>query len=139
MILHFYHCPICGNIIVKVHDGGPTPVCCGSEMRPLVPKREEEYKEKHLPVVKRCDHYTFEVEVGSVPHPMTDEHHIEFICVQTENETIVRHLSPGDDPVSLFVCDSAPQAVYAFCNRHGLWMTETIEDIRCETKKKCKR
>lgn len=138
MNLKFYRCPICGNLIVKLHDGGPIPVCCGYEMVNLVPKREEEYKEKHLPVVKKCDRYTIEVEVGSVPHPMTEDHYIEFICVQTDSEIIIRHLSPGDDPSGLFVCDSTPEAFYAYCNRHGLWMTDSIESVS-EKKHRCKR
>lgn len=129
MDLQFYHCPICGNVIIKVSDGGTTPVCCGAEMEIMIPKTKDGFAEKHLPVVERCDHYTYEVKIGQVPHPMTAEHFIEFICVQTEKETLIRYLSPGDEPVGLFVCGDRPLAIYAYCNVHGLWKTVDVGDF----------
>ena len=37
MATKFYKCPHCGNVIVKMVDGGPVPVCCGEPMNELDP------------------------------------------------------------------------------------------------------
>lgn len=138
-MLQFYHCPICGNVVIKVVDGGTVPSCCGKEMELMIPKKHESYSDKHLPVVERCDHYTYEVNVGSVPHPMTEDHFIKFICVQTDGEIMIRHLSPGDDPGCLSVCEERPEAVYAYCNKHGLWEADGFKEGGSIENKKCKR
>lgn len=138
MELLFYHCPICGNVVIKVVDGGTTPVCCGAEMEIMTPKTEDGFFEKHLPVVERCDHYAYEVKVGKIPHPMTVEHSIQFICVQGENEIQIRYLSPGDDASALFVCEEKPVAVYSYCNVHGLWKTDSFKDFGINKNKRCR-
>ena len=80
--------------------------------------------EKHLPAVTVEDG-AVHVNLGSINHPMIPEHYIEWIYVQTENSGHLKIRKPGDDP-SAAVClgDDKPLAVYAYCNPHGLWMTE---------------
>jgi superoxide reductase len=51
--LKFYRCDHCKNVIVKVHNGGPIPVCCGETMKELLPNTTDAAQEKHVPTVTR--------------------------------------------------------------------------------------
>ena len=130
--LKFYICKHCGNLIDMVADSSVKPVCCGEAMNEIVANTVEASKEKHLPVVKKgceCEcgctcKGCFVVEVGSVPHPMEEAHHIRFVYVETRNGAKRKYLSVGDAPkAGVCCCDDAPVAVYAYCNLHGLWKT----------------
>ena len=120
----FYICRHCGNLVGMVHDSGVPIVCCGEKMQPLVPNTVEASGEKHLPAVTMEDG-VLHVRVGSVEHPMLPEHYIQWIYVMTENGGQRRALKPGDTPEASFCLggDKAV-AVYAYCNLHGLWMTQ---------------
>lgn len=136
----FYVCPVCGNVMVKLVDSGVTPTCCGQPMQILEPKLSEpmlDMSEKHIPKVRLLDDSTIRVEVGSKLHPMSPEHGILFILLETEHGTQIRHLSPSDKPTATFCCErDKPVAAYAYCNIHGLWanqhMPPTIQRLhRC--------
>ena len=60
---------------------------------------------------------------GAVEHPMTEEHYIEWICLETEHGIQYAHLDPDDEPRAKFaLCEGDEvRAVYAFCNQHDLW------------------
>lgn len=120
----FYICRHCGNLVGMVHDSGVPIVCCGEKMQPLVPNTVEASGEKHLPAVTMEDG-VLHVRVGSVEHTMLPEHYIQWIYVMTENGGQRRALKPGDAPEASFCLggDKAV-AVYAYCNLHGLWMTQ---------------
>ncbi|MBO5880189.1 MAG: desulfoferrodoxin [Paraprevotella sp.] len=123
MATKFYKCNHCGNVIIKTVDSGVPVVCCGEKMVELVPNTVDASQEKHVPVVTRVDDCRIKVEVGSVPHPMTEEHHIAFIYVETENGGV--QISLKDKPEAVFcTCNDKPVAVYEYCNLHGLWKTE---------------
>ena len=80
--------------------------------------------EKHIPVVK-VEGNTVTVEIGSVAHPMTEEHSIEWVYLQTNVGGQRKDLNAGDAPKVVFALqDETPVAVYAYCNLHGLWKTE---------------
>lgn len=131
MKTEFYICPVCGNIITKLVDSGVTPVCCGSPMRELLPnsQKEDTSEEKHMPVVHREDECTFRVDVGTAPHPMTPEHHICFVFLETEHGGQLQFLNPNRPPVVEFSgCKDKPIAVYEYCNVHGLWVTTDIPE-----------
>jgi superoxide reductase len=115
-----YKCQICGNIVVVVHAGGGKLVCCGQPMTLMEPKREEQGKEKHLPVVTKTAK-GIHVAVGSVAHPMEEKHYIEWIEVITEKGVYTRHLKPGDKPEADFEISEKVIEVKAYCNVHGLW------------------
>ncbi|MBQ8225662.1 MAG: desulfoferrodoxin [Bacteroides sp.] len=123
MATKFYKCEHCGNVVVKVVDSGVPVVCCGEKMKELVANTVDASQEKHVPVVTRLDDCTLKVEVGSVPHPMTLEHHIAFIYVETENGGIRVDLTDKPEAV-VCTCTGKPIAVYEYCNLHGLWKTE---------------
>ena len=120
----FYICRRCGNLVGMVHDSGVPMICCGEKMEALVPNTVEASGEKHLPVAV-MDGNVLRVHVGSVAHPMLPEHFIEWVYVQTDLGGQRKALKPGDAPeVSFCLCDEKATAVYAYCNLHGLWMTE---------------
>ena len=120
----FYICSHCGNIITKIHDSKVPVVCCGEKMKELVPNTVEASSEKHLPVVK-YENGVLEVNVGAVDHPMIPEHYIEWVFVETEKGELRRALVSGEAPKAVFnLGDEKPKAVFAYCNLHGLWMSE---------------
>lgn len=125
-------CRRCGNVIVKVVDSGVTPVCCGEDMVELRPNLTDTAVEKHLPVVECLDDCNFKVKVGSTPHPMTKEHHIAFIYVETEHGGQLFNLDPeGTAEAEFCTCKDKPVAVYEYCNIHGLWKTELCKKPKC--------
>ena len=78
MATKFYKCAHCGNVIVKTVDSGVPVVCCGQKMEELVPNTVDASQEKHVPVVTALEGGKLRIEVGSVLHPMSTEHHIAF-------------------------------------------------------------
>ena len=120
MATKFYKCRHCGNVVEKVVDSGIKVVCCGEEMQELIPNTTDASGEKHVPVVKNLGNGKLKVEVGSVAHPMTEEHHIVFIYVETDRGGIRINLK--DKPEGeVCVCNEKVVAVYEYCNLHGLW------------------
>ena len=118
----FYICEHCGNIIAMIRDQGVPVFCCGEEMRQIKPGTTEASQEKHIPVYEVKDRLVY-VTVGSKEHPMTREHFIEWICLETERGIQYAHLNPEDPPKAEFALCQGDQvrAVYAFCNQHDLW------------------
>ncbi len=122
-LLQVYKCDVCGNMVELLHTGIGTLVCCGQPMELKEEKREEEGGEKHLPVVESAED-GIKVSVGSVPHPMEDKHHIEWIEVITKkNRKSYRELlNPGDKPEAVFpIYQDDVLFVREYCNIHGLW------------------
>lgn len=120
--LKIYYCDKCGRV-EAVYDGD-IPYCCGAQMTELASNKTEASTEKHIPVVSvRCGKAT--VKVGSVAHPMTAEHYIKAIFVETENGYFAKELQPSDEPEAKFaVGKDKILSVSSFCNLHGLWENE---------------
>ena len=118
----FYICKHCGNIVTKVKDSGVPVVCCGETMTELVPGTVDASLEKHVPVYT-VDGNSVHVTVGAVEHPMQPEHYIEWISLQTKQGSQHKALCPDDKPELCFtLCEGDEvEAVYAYCNLHGLW------------------
>ena len=120
--MKFYRCPRCGNIIAKVNDSGVPVVCCGQPMEELIPNTGDGAGEKHVPVYHR-EGNEIVVRIGSVDHPMLDNHYIQWIALETKagNQRIT--LKPGDAPEARFLVreDDEVLAVYEYCNLHGLY------------------
>lgn len=120
----FFICRKCGNLVGLINESGVPMMCCGEEMQQLIPNTVEASKEKHLPVVTVADG-TVKVNVGSVAHPMTAEHHIAWVYLLTSGGGQRKCLSPDGAPeVKFALGDDKPLAVFAYCNLHGLWKTE---------------
>ncbi len=119
----FYICEHCGNLIGMIHDAGVPMMCCGQKMTQLIPGTVEASIEKHLPVVV-IDSGKVKVEIGSVAHPMAEEHSILWVYLQTDKGGQIKHLNVGEAPLAEFaLLEEKPIAVYAYCNLHGLWKT----------------
>lgn len=118
----FFRCDICGNLTGLIHDSGVRMVCCNQQMTELIPNTVEASKEKHIPVAT-VEGNNVKVAVGSVPHPMTEEHHIEWIYLLSEQGGQRKILKAGNVPEVTFALTPSdkPLAVYAYCNLHGLW------------------
>ena len=88
----------------------------------LIPGTVDASKEKHVPVVtKKCKQV--KVDVGSVAHPMSAEHFIEWVLIETEQGYQIKYLTADSAPVASFSLADGDKlvAVYAYCNLHGLW------------------
>lgn len=120
----FFVCEHCGNIVGMIHDAGVPMMCCGQKMTKMEPGTVEASVEKHLPVVA-VEGNTVKVVVGSVAHPMQEEHSILWVYLQTDRGGQRKCLKVGAEPVVTFaLAEEKPLAVYAYCNLHGLWKTD---------------
>lgn len=115
-----YKCNVCGNIVELVHTGGGTLVCCGQPMELLNEKIEDEGKEKHVPIIEK-DGDNILVKVGSIPHPMENEHYIEWIELIADGVSYKTFLKPGDKPEAKFCLKAENISSRIYCNIHGLW------------------
>ena len=120
----FYLCGACKNLVYMVDKKVCTPKCCGETMIELNANTTDAAQEKHVPAVT-VNGNMLEVKVGSVEHPMTEAHYIQWIFVETEKGGQIKYLTPQDKPEACFaIVDDRALAVYAYCNLHGLWKTE---------------
>lgn len=120
-----FKCGKCGNIVEMLHHGGGTLVCCGEPMSALVEQTADSSVEKHVPIIERVDGgYT--VRVGSVPHPMLENHFIEWIELVADGRSCRRHLAPGLAPEAFFPGPVATGlSAREYCNIHSLWRSAT--------------
>ena len=118
----FYICEHCGKIIAVVEESGVPVMCCGQKMKEIIPGTTEAATEKHIPVYT-VENNIVKVNVGEVAHPMLSEHYIEWVSVQTKQGNQRKQLVPGAAPEVCFaICEGDDvEAVYAYCNLHGLW------------------
>ena len=115
-MLKVYQCDKCKKTVV-------TKDCMKLEgWSELIAGSTDAAQEKHVPVVtKKCK--TIKVDVGSVAHPMTAEHLIEWVALETEQGYQVKYLKANAAPMVTFTLADGDKAVavYAYCNLHGLW------------------
>ena len=118
----FFVCKHCGNIISMVKSSGVEVVCCGEPMQELVANTTDAAQEKHVPVIEVADGKAT-VTVGSVIHPMTPEHHIEWIFLITTDGRQRKCLAFEGEPKASFCLAPGEKVVvaYEYCNLHGLW------------------
>lgn len=118
----FFICQHCGNIVSMVRNNGVPIYCCGEKMREMVPGTVDAAQEKHIPIYQIHGH-DVTVIVGTVEHPMTPEHYIEWVCLQTSQGSQHKKLEPNTSPQAHFSLSEGEtiEAVYAFCNLHSLW------------------
>lgn len=121
----FLICEHCKNLVGVIHDAGMPLVCCGEVMEPLTAKTADAGREKHLPVVT-VEGNCVRAACGEVAHPMTEEHSIAWMYLLTNRGGQRKALAPTDAPAVTFALAEGekPLAVYAYCNLHGLWMSE---------------
>ena len=111
-----YKCSICGNIVEVLFVGGGNLVCCGQDMKLMKENADDKAsKEKHVPIIEGK-----KVKVGSIAHPMENEHYIEWIEATSEGGEVSKvFLKPGDKPEATF--SFKVKSAREYCNLHGLW------------------
>ncbi len=117
-----YKCEVCGNIIEILHAGGGQLVCCGQDMTLLEAKTTDEGQEKHVPVIEKQDNKVV-VKIGEIPHPMEENHYIEWIEIIADGKVYRKNLKPGDNPVAEFEITADKIEAREYCSVHGLWKT----------------
>jgi len=118
-----YRCQVCTNVVEVLRRGDCELVCCNQDMLALEENAVDADREKHVPVIERTA-AGFRVRIGSTPHPMTVEHHIEWIELLADGMVHRRYLQVGDEPAAEFSAAGGKVAARAFCNLHGLWGAE---------------
>lgn len=121
--MNLYKCEICGNIVEVVIDGAGSLVCCGEDMKLLKSKTEDELMEKHVPVVEHMGS-SHVIKVGAQPHPMTNEHYIQFIeAISSDGRYIKRkYLNPDEEPEMVIKClEKDDFEAREYCNIHELY------------------
>ncbi len=115
-----YKCNVCGNTVSIVNTGIGELVCCGIPMELVNVNSVDATLEKHVPVIEKTD-TGIKVKVGSIAHPMTEDHYIQWIEVVSDKLSYKKFLKPGDTPEALFNIQTNKITVRAYCNLHGLW------------------
>jgi len=118
-----YKCEVCGNIIEMVHTGKGRLVCCGQPMVLMSSNTQDAAVEKHVPVVEVTGG-SVKVKIGSVPHPMVDEHYIEWIELLADGRVYRKYLKPGESPEAEFCINAGELSAREYCNIHGLWQNK---------------
>ncbi len=122
--MNIYFCKHCKRICYT-YPVDSTLVCCGDEMTLLKAKTEDKGNEKHVPVLEKIGKNELSVKVGSVAHPMLEEHLIQWIFIDNGDRYQIKTFNPGDEPEATFFVDfNQPLKVFEFCNIHGLWVAE---------------
>ncbi len=119
-INEIYKCNACGKIVQVLHMGIGDLVCCNEKMELLEEQTSDMTVEKHVPIIEKIEH-GFRVTVGSTPHPMTDEHYIEWIELIADGKYYRQDLNPGDKAEAEFCIDAKELTAREYCNIHKLW------------------
>jgi len=127
-----YKCNVCGNIVEVLHIGEGELVCCGQPMELQKENTVDAATEKHVPIIeflpedKEGNTLPIKIKVGEVPHPMDEDHYIEWIEIKMikSGRIAKKYLKPGDAPEADFRSREKEIEARAYCNLHGLWRSE---------------
>ena len=109
--MKYYICPDCGNLITALADAEIT--CCGRKLAPAEPVKA--YPEEKLSVeLIDTDYFV------STDHPMTKEHYITFVALQTGDTLVLKKQYPEWD-LQVRIPRIARGKLIWCCNRHGLF------------------
>lgn len=117
-----YKCEMCANIVHVIHAGDGELICCGEPMVAMEEQTADYTTEKHVPVIEKKEN-GYVVKVGSVPHPMEEEHYIEWIELTADGLSYRKHLAPGDAPEACFCVEADNVNAREYCNVHALWIS----------------
>ncbi|TYO97112.1 superoxide reductase [Geothermobacter ehrlichii] len=121
--LEVYKCELCSNIVEVLHSGAGSMFCCGQPMTMQTENTVDAAKEKHVPVIEvGADSIT--VRVGSVAHPMLDDHYIVWIELLADGKAYRQYLKPGDAPEATFPVSADKVTAREYCNLHGHWSSK---------------
>lgn len=113
--LKLKYCPICGKVV----ESDEEVICCGKPMQEVKPNTVECAVEKHMPTYERVEDEIF----VKVNHVMEKEHYIEWICMVDGDMKNKVELYPEQEASARFPYVKGAK-IYAYCNKHGLWMCE---------------
>lgn len=113
------------SLVMMIGGNGADILCGGKPMTFLKANTADAAQEKHVPQVTVDGKKVF-VKVGSIEHPMTEAHLIQWIYLQTKKGGQYVHLTANDKPEAEFVVADGdePIAAYEYCNLHGLWKAD---------------
>ena len=106
-----YVCPVCGNVIRSIGDAVVS--CCGITLPPAEPEAPDE---NHFIRVETAEDEYY----VTVDHPMKKDHYISFFAALSDHGDQLVKLYPEQNAEARFKI-SRTKAVYAYCNRHGLF------------------
>ena len=123
--MRLFKCRKCGNVVLRINDKCDMLSCCGESMIELKANSEDAAVEKHVPVID-INGNIITLNCGEIEHPMTDDHYIEFMVIETNKGYNIKYLNPGDKPKCEFILtdDEELKSAYAYCNLHGLWINK---------------
>lgn len=111
---HFYVCPLCGNVL---HSMGQAAVSCHGITLP--PLEAEGMEDSHAITVETVEDEYLVI----VNHPMTRQHHLLFLAAVSDDRLQLIRLYP-EGPAQARIQRGGVRAVYACCNRDGLFKRE---------------
>ena len=119
--MEILRCNICGKILFVLKKGVVDTICCGNKMEHLVPNSVGTL-EKHMPEIINRDG---NVVVSVDSHPYEENHHIEWIAIETDKGCHFKMLENPYMPLATFELSNEKLiSAYVYCNLHGLWMKE---------------
>lgn len=131
--MKLFRCKVCGQVVKKIKDTEMPLTCCGKEMEEIIfNDKEDNLKEKHIPTYEINNNKVL-VKVGSVLHPSSKEHYIEWITIVTDRGCHTKMLTPGENPIAVFLLDKGEKllTIYAYCNIHSLWKKDVCRNLGC--------
>ncbi len=115
-------CNKCGALIKVLNDcnsHGCGIICCDDSMELLKPNTSDAAAEKHVPVVEKVN----DIINVTINHVMDEDHYIEWIAYISDNREEFVYLKAGDNAKTEFKYEGKAK-VYAYCNKHDLWVTD---------------
>lgn len=119
-----YKCVSCGEIVEIVRAGSCSPRCCDQLMVLQQANTVDASSEKHVPVITRTED-GYRVVIGAEKHPMTSEHHIEWIELLVDGAVYRQNLEVGAEPEATFCVAGEKIEARAYCNLHALWSAKS--------------
>ncbi|MBQ8476470.1 desulfoferrodoxin FeS4 iron-binding domain-containing protein [bacterium] len=121
--LEIYKCKICSNVIEVTHEGVGDLVCCNQNMT-LMPEIEPSEENAHFAHIEKLSDIEKRIFFN---HPMTPEHHLEYIEVISSDKKYLKRkfLKQDDNPELTFKCD-CKEGFYVrlYCNIDGVYVTK---------------
>lgn len=120
-----YKCDKCNNIIMMIKDKDIPIICCGQQMRELVPTVNDSAKDKHLSEIEFIKN-TLKVKISKERYPETEQHNIDWVYVETTDGAQLKYFKKDKEPELDFALTNGdhPVKIYAYCNKHGLIQLE---------------
>lgn len=118
--LQFYRCETCGNSLEILTPGKGELYCCGAAMK-LYPDVKNPMKS---PVVERIEG-GYKVKIYGKPHPMEEDHCIEWVQAVSGEKAYRHFFELGDAPEVEFLIEAEEVEIRNFCNLHGFGKPRT--------------